>query len=86
MKSQPCVLATLGGCRGETQAHHAGRHAMGRKPPDDTYIPLCDGHHDAWHDGGVPFTGMDKERRRFWAETQIDVTRMRYEAERGRAA
>ncbi len=33
-------------CRGQVEAHHAGRHGLGEKAPDQTCMPLCDHHHN----------------------------------------
>jgi hypothetical protein len=56
---------------GDVVAHHAGP-----KTNDSTTVPLCFGHHDAWHSANGAFKGMDKEQRRKWAEFAIAETRL----------
>jgi hypothetical protein len=53
---------------------------MGNKAPDDTVIPLCDGHHDAYHDGGEPFDSWGKASIREWAQAEIAKARAAWDA------
>jgi hypothetical protein len=78
VRQQTCMADWTGQCRGAVQAHHAGKRGLGQRSDDDTCIPLCDGHHDAWHDGGLPFSGASKDLRRMWADLAIEVTRARH--------
>lgn len=43
------------------EAHHHGPHAMGRKGPDWTCVPLCHIAHERFHATGV-FAGMTREQ------------------------
>lgn len=79
VRTQPCLAASAGRCRGGVQAHHAGEHGLGVKAPHMTCIPLCDGHHDAYHDGGHPFSGASKELRRMWAALAVMTTWWRWD-------
>lgn len=72
----PCVLEG-GDCDGAIHAHHAGKRAAGRKADDDTCIPLCAGHHEAWHIGRWPFLYWGRDTRRSWADERIAETQAR---------
>ena len=48
VRQQPCLVCGLA----PSDAHHAGRRYMGRKPPDDTCVPLCRFHHMEYHSRG----------------------------------
>lgn len=61
-------------CTGVVEAHHAGRRGMGRRAHDDTAIPLCTGHHRAFHDNAGPFKGRKKAELRAWAAAAIAAT------------
>lgn len=74
--SRPCLARLLGvqgnDCEGRIVVHHAfGRRAANA---DRQTIPLCDGHHRAWHEHRGTFKGWDKERRRTWSRWAIEFT------------
>lgn len=69
VRTLPCSLRLLGLCSGPIQAHHAGRHPMGRKADDSTAIPLCQKHHGHLHDV------IGTRRARPWADKVIEQTR-----------
>lgn len=77
VRALPCLLAVTGKCLGAVEAHHAGeRDAKGRKPGDDTCVPLCHRHHVAeWHGASGHFKSWSRERRRAWAREAIQRTR-----------
>jgi hypothetical protein len=52
-------------------AHHAGRHAAGKKCPDSEAIPLCQGHHDHLHSLTGPFRHWKRDAVRAWEDEQI---------------
>jgi hypothetical protein len=79
IRSRACVLRAYG-CRGAVQAHHAGKHGMGQRPSDDTVISICDGHHDALHDGGEPFSSWGKASIRDWENREIEKARAAWDA------
>lgn len=101
IKSQPCAandliapamwLGPVTGCWGPIEAHHAGRHGYGEKPPDDTVIPLCDHHHnlitgepggrgcfDGWPRGTVKLweLAVVEHYQRLYAQTMRDDTQI----------
>lgn len=53
-------------CQRAIEAHHAGEHGLGAKPPDDTCIPLCDHHHDALTDRRGVFSGWPRRAVKEW--------------------
>ena len=63
---------------GHTEAHHAGSRGLGQRASDMTAIPLCTGHHRAWHDCNGVFRGWSKDQRREWVEARIAETRASY--------
>jgi hypothetical protein len=71
VRKLPCFIAS-GDCEGDVVAHHAGP-----KSNDSTCVPLCWKHHGNWHDARGPFVALDKQGRRMWAESAIEVTRAR---------
>lgn len=78
-KRQPCCApGAPSGCKGPVEAHHAGRHGVGQKAHDDTAIPLCMGHHRAWHDNRGPFDWLNGKRRA-WADQLIAETQARWD-------
>jgi hypothetical protein len=85
VRTRPCVAAYLGRCRGAIQAHHAGARGLGQKCRDDESIPLCDGHHDLFHDGPVsdwPACWATREERRDWIRMTISLTQAAFAARR----
>lgn len=68
-------------CEGPLQAHHAGSRGVGQRAPDDTCIPLCRRHHQAWHDLLPPFRGMSRDERRAWRDAQIEWVRARFKSD-----
>ena len=64
---------------GHTEAHHAGSRGLGQRASDTTAIPLCTGHHRAWHDCNGAFRGWSKAQRREWVEARITETRASYQ-------
>ena len=63
---------------GRTEAHHAGARGLGQWASDMTAIPMCTGHHRAWHDCNGVFRGWSKDQRREWVEARIAETRASY--------
>ena len=85
VKSLPCLFAGEHGCRGATEAHHAGRRPHNRKCDDTEVVPLCPrAHRDYEYASGV-FKGMDLYARRAWAERAIAITQALW-AQRGGVA
>ncbi len=93
VKTLPCALARpldkmppewIGGlspcpaAAGATEAHHAGRRALGRKAPDDTCIPLCPFHHAALTDRRKPFRGWPRGAVKAWELAMIELYQRRY--------
>lgn len=93
VKTLPCALARpldklppewLGGlspCPAAyvpTEAHHAGRRALGRKASDDTCIPLCSFHHAALTDRRKPFRGWPRGAVKAWELAMVEIYRRRY--------
>lgn len=78
-KSQPCYVLRLAGiqgaCDGPIHAHHMGERGLGRKAPDDTVVPLCQYHHEAWHGCMGWFKGMSKAARQEFGAVAIALTR-----------
>lgn len=62
------------------EAHHAGRRGVGQRAHDETAVPLCTGHHHAWHDHRGPFLGWTAAERREWADARIAETQQRWAA------
>lgn len=56
VRAFPCCVS---GQRAE-EAHHHGPHAMGRKGPDWTCVPLSHAEHDRFHRSGT-FRSMTRE-------------------------
>ena len=79
VRSLPCAVKGI--CTGSIHAHHAGRRpGVSMKAPDDTAIPLCAAHHDAWHSATGVFFGLTKMQRFAWAVQAIADTQGRYAA------
>lgn len=84
VRTRSCMLAPLG-CQGPVEAHHAGLdRGLGQRAADATSIPLCRGHHRAWHDACPPFRGLTQLERRAWATDMIARTQQARAAELGR--
>lgn len=74
-----CAAMTMGRCNGPIQAHHpiCGRVARApvkggdRRAHDHDAIPLCMGHHDAFHGCRGAFGTMQKADRAFWESEQV---------------
>lgn len=60
-------------CRGRVHAHHAIHRSQGGK--DSDAIPLCERHHQQWHDANGVFAGLSKLERFAWSQRAIAVTR-----------
>lgn len=70
------------GCRGEVEAHHAGEHGRGQKPPDNTCIPLCAAHHRG-DDVGItryrgPFAGWPRGSVKRWELAMVELYQRAY--------
>jgi hypothetical protein len=78
VKQQRCLMRAEGDCAGAIEAHHAGPHAMSRKAPDWTCVPLCGRHHRDYHELTGPFRPGGKAARRRWASAAIIETVMRH--------
>lgn len=78
----PCAAHRLGACAREVQFHHAAPSGLGQKCSDYDGIPLCDGHHDQWHDGGSgrPAAWGEREGRAEFAQAAIAATRAAWAA------
>ncbi len=66
VRTLPCVV-----CGKRAEAHHAGDHGMGQKPPDRTAIPLCRFHHQ-WPEREAAHT----LGKRFWGFHGIERDRL----------
>ncbi len=74
----PCCAAGMSPCVGEVQAHHPiyGRVARApvkggdRRAHDHDAIPLCLGHHDAFHGSRQPFKVLVKHEKAAWEGEQ----------------
>lgn len=76
VRTLPCAARFISPCSGAMHAHHAGkRPGVGMKCSDFETIPLCRGHHDAWHAGFPPFRYWAQAARREWADENIAFTR-----------
>lgn len=51
VRTKPCVFRSRS-CRGSVEAHHHGKHPVGRKTDDTRSVPLCAGHHRELTDTG----------------------------------
>ncbi len=71
VRALECRAAGLSPCLGAVEAHHAGRRGLGQRAHDHTAIPLCHGHHMAWHDARGPFASWVRAKRQEWTEEQI---------------
>lgn len=80
VRSMRCRAHDLGGCDGPIVAHHAGDRGLSHKADDSTCIPLCDGHHKAWHDAQPPFRGWSKEQREQWSVAAMAATQAAWSA------
>lgn len=75
----PCCAAGLSPCNGPVQAHHRSTGRVARAPVkggdrrahDHDAIPLCMGHHDAWHGARQPFKVLVKHEREAWESEQV---------------
>lgn len=79
--TQPCAARELRPgppCAGGVVAHHAGRRGLSQRAHDHTCIPLCDGHHRAYHEARAPFAAMGRDGRRAWADAEIECHRARH--------
>ncbi len=74
-----CAPDAPSSCGGVVEAHHAGRRGVGQKCHDDEAIPLCTGHHRAWHDHRRPFDWVNAKRRE-WADERIAEAQARWAA------
>lgn len=86
VRSEPCLLAALGNCRGEVEAAHSGPHGTGQKADDLTCLPLCGIEHhregaQSYHKLGKRFFehhGLDREaimadlRKRFYSTGEFE--------------
>lgn len=78
VKTLPCAAGYMDGhlCSGPIHAHRAGeRPGIGMKAPDETCIPLCEHHHQAWHAAHRPFEALHHHQRRAWSDRIIAETR-----------
>lgn len=74
-----CCAAGMGPCNGPVQAHHpiCGRVAEpatkggDRRAHDHRAIPLCMGHHDAFHACRGPFKIFIKSERASWEGEKV---------------
>lgn len=68
-------------CRGVIEAHHAGVHGLGQKPPDDTVIALCRHHHRSitGEPGGRGcFDGWPRGTVKAWELACVEIYRAAY--------
>lgn len=73
-----CCAAGLSRCNGPIQAHHPvyGRSARApvkggdRRSHDHTAIPLCMGHHTAFHASSQPFKVLVRHEKAAWEGEQ----------------
>lgn len=70
----PCAARDLSPCDGGITAHHAGPRGYGQRAHDETCVPLCAGHHTAWHDLRYPFKYTTKAERAAWRDRAIEET------------
>ena len=73
VRGLPCVARQLGLCMFGIRAHHA--FGVRGKADDSTAVPLCLGHHLAWHDHNGDFRGWSREKRQEFANHVVGVTR-----------
>jgi hypothetical protein len=79
VKTLPCCCP--GPCLGgPMEAHHAGRHPLGRKCGVDECVPLAMECHRGFDNASAPFKGMDHDARRAWAEKAISETQAKHAA------
>lgn len=82
VRALPCAVQNSPPCVGAVQAHHRITGRVGRAPVkggdrrahDHDSIPLCAGHHDAWHGARAPFRGMSKQERLDWEDEKVRQT------------
>lgn len=78
----PCVarfMSSAHPCVGEVVAHHRSTGRVARAPVkgadrrshDHDSIPLCAGHHNAWHDAKGPFKILIRSERETWESEQV---------------
>lgn len=68
----PCQLVEIGGCAGDVEAHHSTAHRHGSQKASDTdTLPLCRGHHRAFHYATGWFAGWTKDKRREWQRVGV---------------
>lgn len=81
VRTQPCLLAHLGGCEGAVEADHAGGRPYGQKSADNASVPLCTKHHRDRTESRGFFRGRtrdERRQRREWLDRAIAVMRDRY--------
>lgn len=77
-KTLPCAVSThpppgvvVTTCAGVIEADHQGDRAKSRKAPDDTVVPMCNGHHCERTDHRGTFATLPLELEREWRRQQI---------------
>lgn len=68
----------FGDCRGAVEAHHAGERGYSQKAPDDTCIPLCEGHHRALTDRAGIFAGWPRGAVKAWELAMVELYQRAY--------
>ena len=67
-----CAPGAPTGCLGTVAPHHHTQYrGMGQRAVDDQTMPLCWGHHRAFHDGRGPFRDWGQGHRRAWQDEQV---------------
>lgn len=75
VRQLPCCARTLTACQGTIAPHHdTAARGLGQKASDLRTLPLCFGHHRAFHDATGPFRGWTRDQRRTWQQERIDET------------
>ena len=80
IRTLQCCAHTMSECRFGVEAHHAGAvRVKGRRPHDNTAIPMCRIHHDALHSLCGPFKGWHRPDVRKFSDPMINLYREAYE-------
>lgn len=80
IRTLQCCARTMSECEYGIEAHHAGAvRVKGRRPHDNTAIPLCRFHHDALHGLCNDFRGWERIDVRSFSDPMINIYREAYE-------
>ena len=86
VRTMPCVVQGMDPCEGGIEASHCGDRGLGQKASDDTTVPKCRKHHQAWGDCSGYFKQWTPDMREHARVSWIANTQRYVGRELGRVA